>query len=248
MEDRLRDSAFGFRAHRSTADAIFIAKRLVEVALSAKKSKLSILLLDWAKAFDKISPSAMLSALQRFGITAPFIDMITAIYSDRTFQVKDGCRCSSTRTQCTGIAQGCPLSPYLFIIMLSVILDDVDVCAGPGAADVTDTTYADDTLLASRSIPDLQIYLDALIEVAAAYGLQPNWKKTSHLSIGHSHDIKDSNGEAICVSDQETYLGCLLTTSGRATPSLTKRLGEARSISRSSMQSGNMLTFLSAAS
>ena len=116
--------------------------------------------------------------------------------------------------------------------MLSVILDDVDVRTGRAAENVTDTTYADDTLLASHSIPDLQIYLDVLIEVAAAYGLQPNWKKTAHLNIGHGQDITDSTGKAILVSEQETYLGCLLTANGKATPSLNRRLGEAKTTFR----------------
>jgi len=178
VESRLRESSYGFRAGRSTTDAIFIAKRLIETALATKDGKLSILLLDWAKAFDRISQEAMLSALARFGIPQMYIDMIGQIYSERTFKIRDGKELSTKRGQSRGIAQGCPLSPYLFIIMLSVILEDVDVKSQNAAAEVIDTIYADDTLLAASSIPDLQIYLDSVINVAQAYGLKPNWKKT----------------------------------------------------------------------
>ena len=229
VEARLRDSSYGFRARRSTTDAIFIAKRLIEAVLATKGGKISILMLDWAKAFDRISQSAMLSALARFGIPHCYIEAISEIYSDRTFQIKDGGGLSSTRGQARGIAQGCPLSPYLFIIMLSVILEDADVKSQDAAAEVVDTTYADDTMLASSSIPDLQIYLSNVIEIAEAYGLKPNWKKTKHLQIGHGTDLYDTIGEPLTVSQQEVYLGSLVTCSGRATASINRRLGEARS-------------------
>ena len=197
VEERLRESAFGFRARRSTGDAIFIAKRLIENTLAKKEGVLSLVLLDWAKAFDRIKPSAMLQALTRFGITAEYAQMIVAIFTDRTFQVKDGSRLSSTRKQTTGIAQGCPLSPYLFIIMLSMILEDTDASTAGGNKDVIDTTYADDTLLASKSIPQLQVYLSSLIEIAAAYGLLPNWSKTKHLQIHHARDVYTTSGDAL---------------------------------------------------
>ena len=171
----------------------------------------------------------MLSALARFGLPQVYIDIIGEIYSERTFKIRDGGRLSTKRGQSRGIAQGCPLSPYLFIIMLSVILEDVDVKSQHASAEVVDTTYADDTLLASSSIPDLQIYLDTVIEIAQAYGLKPNWKKTKHLRIGHNTEVHDTMGEPLTTSEQEVYLGSLVTCSGRATASISRRLGEARS-------------------
>ncbi|CAE8637226.1 unnamed protein product [Polarella glacialis] len=125
-EQRLRRSQFGFRPDRRASDAIFIAQRLIDTALAERDGKLSMIWLDWAKAFDRIDHAAMVVAVKRFGLPSEFVCLVTAIYRERTFVVREG-HCESTaHRQDSGIAQGFPLSPYLFIIVLSVIFADVD--------------------------------------------------------------------------------------------------------------------------
>eukprot|EP00959_Pyramimonas_sp_CCMP1952_P159004 3325157-Pyramimonas_sp.AAC.1 len=48
------------------------------------------------------------------------------IYAERSFLLKNPAGDSSVRQQRTGIVQGCPLSPYLFIILQTVMFYDVD--------------------------------------------------------------------------------------------------------------------------
>ena len=54
IDDRLRDTQFGFRATRSTAQPIHIIRRLIERAEATGQSLYTIL--DWEKACDKIHP------------------------------------------------------------------------------------------------------------------------------------------------------------------------------------------------
>ena len=67
-EHRVRQSQYGFRKGRGSADAVFLVNRLIERACATKDGMLSVVLLDWSKAFDRVSPSAMILALKRFGI------------------------------------------------------------------------------------------------------------------------------------------------------------------------------------
>jgi len=83
-----------------------------------------MVMLDWSEAFDRIRHDALITALARFGIPAPFLDLVREIYSRRTFDVRDGGLPSEVHHQAAGIAQGCPLSPYLFIIVMTVVLND----------------------------------------------------------------------------------------------------------------------------
>ena len=68
----------------------------------------------------------MIIVLKRMGIPEEMIDLIASIYKEPQFNVKDGKQRSSTKHQQTGIRQGCPLSPYLFIILLSAIMKDIE--------------------------------------------------------------------------------------------------------------------------
>eukprot|EP00959_Pyramimonas_sp_CCMP1952_P109559 2291834-Pyramimonas_sp.AAC.1 len=51
-EDRIWQTQFGFRSKRGTADAVFLARRVLEDAWSTRDGKVYFLALDWAKAFD----------------------------------------------------------------------------------------------------------------------------------------------------------------------------------------------------
>ena len=77
------------------------------------------------------------------------VEMIKGIYSNRYFTIIDHCGKSSERRQAAGIAQGCPLSPYLFVIVQYVMLHDafseLDLWQDPGYEVTRDILYADDT-------------------------------------------------------------------------------------------------------
>ena len=97
---------------------------MIDKALGSKDERLIILALDWAKAFDSISPDALCMALKRFGINSKPIAIIRDIYSKRIFRVRWNNDSSNFHPQHFGISQGCPLSPFLFSILMTVLIHD----------------------------------------------------------------------------------------------------------------------------
>lgn len=235
-EDRIRHTQFGFRPGRSTVQAIAVVRRMFEAAYSAKTPGLIALLLDWAKAFDRIRVDSMMSALQRFGLPTGMLEMIASIYEVRRFVLKDNGGDSSLRVQRAGIAQGCPLSPYLCIIVQTVLLHDVDRrlqeegcnVAEPEYVVCGDVLYADDTQLISSSAAKLQRQLECVVDEGKRYGLELNWTKTLAMRIRHDGMVTQPSGEPVKCVEEAVYLGGLLSATADAKPEVTRRLGEAR--------------------
>ena len=71
---------YGFKAGRGTADAILLARRIIERVHQRTDGKILMLALGWKKAFDSISPERLLCSLRRFGIPSQFVEAISGIY------------------------------------------------------------------------------------------------------------------------------------------------------------------------
>jgi len=242
-EDRMWPSQYGFRPGRGTAEALFLARRLIDAAWASKDGKLMMVLLDWRKAFDRIAPQAMIQALRRFGLPEPILQMIDAIYADRIFTVQDAGIESTCHAQRCGISQGCPLSPYLFIIVMTIVCHDAaqsvaekfgeDTAAPFGVT--RDVLYADDTLLTEDNAEVLQFHLDTIVELGSAYGLELHWGKTVVLRIRHDGRIVGAQGEGtigpqlwpLKEVNEAVYLGGLLSADGSPMHELARRIGEA---------------------
>ena len=230
-ESRMRSTQFGFRPGRGTSQALMIARRMIDAAHVCDNGGLHLVMLDWAKAFDRLRPDSMRVALLRFGLPTEICDMISAIYAERYFAIVDHSGTSLEHPQPAGIAQGCPLSPYLFIAVQTVMLHDVfkdaPLAAEPPNVITQDLLYADDTLLMSQHPGNLESLLARIVDAGRQYGMELNWDKTVHMPIFSCARVATPDGDNIKTVREAVYLGGLLTCDGKATREITRRLGEA---------------------
>ena len=233
---KIRRTQYGFRAGKGTRHPLFIVRRAMEWAKMTDRP-LHLLFLDWRQAFDSIDHTAMLDALRRFGIPQNYLDLITQFYTSPTFQTQSWTGEVSKGNVSAGIRQGCPLSPYLFTIVLSVIMSDLDhIFLQQGQPTNTwsvrnptyDLEYADDTLLMSLTTPQMQAFLTGLEQEAAKYGMQLNEDKTELLSSDNRpQSIYFKSGNRVAVVAQTKYLGSMISWDKPFETAFFHRLGIA---------------------
>ena len=182
VDSKICSSQYGFRARRNCSDVLMIVRRMIDAAYESKHEGLMMVFLDWAKALDRIRSDSLVKALERFGFSPKVVSIIGAIYKGREFFVQDHSGSSTIHQQQAGIAQGCPLSPFLFIVVQSVMFHDIyarlHLLREPPFVTSRELLYAGDTVLMSSSQANLQLLIDAVSEEGAAYGLEINWEKT----------------------------------------------------------------------
>ena len=67
----------------------------------------------------------MWEALREIGLPEGILRNLQSLYECPEFRIKEEGRFSEWYRQETGIRQGCPLSPYLFIIVTSVMFSRI---------------------------------------------------------------------------------------------------------------------------
>jgi hypothetical protein len=178
LDARLWGSQFGFRKGHSTEDAMYVARRHIELACARRNGQVNLLALDWAKAFDSVHSGRLLQCLRRFGICGKTLQAIDGLMSSRPFFVGDSQQTSTLRAQSYGISQGCTLSPLLFIVVMSAVMHDAVKLLSPPAREayekgaLADIVYADDTLLIGASAKHVQEFLRAVAAAGRTFGLQ----------------------------------------------------------------------------
>jgi hypothetical protein len=156
------DLQLGFKKGLGCNHAIYIVREMVNY-FTTRNSTVNLCALDLSKAFDRVNLFSLFTKLIDKHIPCNIIKLLFGWFSQSTAIVKWNLCLSSVVKINSGVRQGGVLSPFLF----AVFVDDVLVklrksslgCRLKGIL-INAIMYADDILLMSISLRDLQLMVD----------------------------------------------------------------------------------------
>lgn len=182
----------GFVPGRQITDNTWLCK-LLQAYLDEKDEPGMFLFLDLEKAFDRVSHQYLLQAVEAAGLPPGYVRWIELLYNRERPPIRRA-RVNNETSDFfpiqSGTAQGCPLSPVLFLFItegFTRLVNEDDRIEGIKLQDSTAkiSHFADDTILIPRSYEEARIILEESIPVfEKATGMALNASKTEGLLLG----------------------------------------------------------------
>lgn len=207
LDHIIDETQSGFMKHRHIANNIRLVLDLIDYSDLCNDNSL-ILFLDFRKAFDTIEHDFMFQALKKFGFGPFFCAAIKTMYNNANCSIKLHAGTSPRFNLERGVRQGCPVSPYLFLICTQLLSDCIKLSDLKGITiaekEIIISQLDDDTTLFLKDASQVSVAIDIIKSFSNASGLCLNITKCELLALKICNVSSISN---IPVKDSVTYLG-----------------------------------------
>jgi hypothetical protein len=195
--------------------------------------KLVITFIDFSNAFPSISWKSIEAALRAFSVPTNLITAIMSVYHEHMAYVRTSEGNTEPFNPSAGVLQGDTLAPFLFILVLDLLMraaiDEPQLGpllpseTGPGIR-ISDLDYADDIALLSTSESEAQRMLSNVAAEALKVGLAINVSKTEFIATNFDTPVSISlNNVPLNKVIDYRYLGSYLSSD----TDLNARIGQA---------------------
>ena len=120
-ESKLLGLQSGFRSGLSTTEQIMTLRFLLDAARTQKRY-LTVVFVDYSRAFDSVERRAIPVVLRHYGVPDPSVADVIKLHHGPTAAVSTRFGHTETFDTTSGVLQGDTLSPKLFILLVDYIL------------------------------------------------------------------------------------------------------------------------------
>jgi len=184
----------------------------------------TLLNIDFEKAFDSIEWTFVTKALEHFKFPKKYISWIQCFYNEIETCVTNNGHISKFFKPERGVRQGCPLSPYLFVVAAEVLSlyikqnPNIDGIIGKSGEQYTVSQFADDTSLGILNTKNnLRETFKALTEFSICSGLKINVEKSEIMLLGNSSRKRIPHIYRNLIKKELKILGLKITNSSKET-------------------------------
>ena len=250
-EPMIPEEQYGFRKGRSTLQAISNLLDDIKEALRMPRGKFHAVFVDYTKAFDTLDRTLTISKLQSMtGTDNELTKLIHNMLTTNYIQITDGISTSKPITQTNGVLQGDPLSPLLF----NIATHDVVQVISQDTEHLKIYIYADDMVIGSRSLHEVQKAINQLSRWARDNKLEISTEKTVKMTFRNGG--RESAEDRILLGEEPLrsvnsfkYLGMTLQTTARSfrlhiksrATAATKAIFDIKALTKISLQTAMTL-------
>ena len=217
---------FGFISERSTIEAIFLIRQLME-KYQEKKKNLHMVFIDLEKAYDRVPREILWWVLEKKKVPTKYIEVIKDMYEGATTHVKVGEDNSEEFPITIGVHQGSVLSPYLFVLVMDEltkdIQDEVPWCM----------LFADDIVLIDESREGVNSKLELWRRTLESKGFKLSRSKTEYMEYDFASN-RCATQNMVSMQENEVpkkevfrYLGSILQKGGEIDEDVSHRIRTA---------------------
>ena len=206
-EVTIAEQQFGFMPGRSTTDAIFCLRMLLEKWTEGQKA-VHWAFIDLEKAYDRVPREELWECLWLAETSQCYIRIIKDMYDGPTTTAGRAAGLTKEFKVGVGVHQGSALSPFLFAIIMNKLMEDIRKDAP------WDMLFGDDIVLSRQKHRELENDLEMWRNALGRRGLKVSRSKTEYLKAGYVNDGEESKlqGEKIKRAKSFKYLGSTVSS------------------------------------
>ncbi|KAK3569815.1 hypothetical protein QTP86_005847 [Hemibagrus guttatus] len=225
VEARLRkvveicEQQYGFMPRKSTTDAIFALRILMEKYRDGQK-ELHCVFVDLEKAYDRVPREELWYCMRKSGVAEKYVRVVQDMYERSRTVV----RCAVGQTEEfnveVGLHQGSALSPFLFAIVMDQMSEEVRQ-ESPWTM-----MFADDIVICSESREQVEENLERWRFALERRGMKVSRSKTEYMCVNEREGSGTVRlqGEEVKKVQEFKYLGSTVQSNGECGKEVKKRV------------------------